>query len=296
VGAQLFFSQAARYDTTFYGQLAAARAGVKTLALGSDPTITAADRAAFEAQDPIKAMRYLAGIGATREFRLFASDLADIEPTLADEAMLTDLARAFGDQEIGMRVVRNAARRNFILPERGYPLATTPMGYQMAEPAFVLGITRQESSFDPRAQSGAGARGMMQLMPATAARVARGMGIPFQDDELYDSGYNMQLGSAFLASLVSMFGGSYVMAAAAYNAGPGRPAEWTAACGDPRSGGTDPVNFIECIPFSETRNYVMRVLEATEVYRARLHGGSAPLTLDTDLRRGAYNYHAAPNP
>jgi soluble lytic murein transglycosylase len=134
----------------------------------------------------------------------------------------------------------------------------------------------------------------MQLMPGTAEILARRMDITYSGAELEDPIYNMRLGSIYLAQLTDLFGGSYVMAAAAYNAGPGRPAQWTAACGDPRSGGTDPVNFIECIPFSETRNYVMRVLEATEVYRARLHGGSAPLTLDTDLRRGAYGYHAGP--
>ena len=83
----------------------------------------------------------------------------------------------------------------------------------------------------------------------------------------------MRLGASFLGQLVDQFSGSYVMAAAAYNAGPGRPTQWAAVCGDPRSASTDPVDFIECIPFGETRDYVMRVLEAVEVYRARLSGG-----------------------
>jgi soluble lytic murein transglycosylase len=182
--------------------------------------------------------------------------------------------------------VRNAARRGIILPERGYPLRATPAGYSSPESAFVLGIVRQESSFDPMAHSGAGARGMMQLMPATAQAVANRLGVGGGD--LYDATYNMTLGSAFLGQLVSQFDGSYVMAAAAYNAGPGRPPQWASTCGDPRSAATDPVNFIECIPFDETRNYVMRVLEATQVYRARLAGGAAPDTLAADLRRGGY--------
>jgi soluble lytic murein transglycosylase len=202
------------------------------------------------------------------------------------------VARGYGDQSIAMRVVRNAAKRDLILPERGYPLATTPLGYGFPEPAFVLGITRQESSFDPLARSGAGARGMMQLMPGTAAGLARRLGQSYSAADLDDPVYNMRLGADYLGQLVDQFSGSYVMAAAAYNAGPGRPTQWTATCGDPRSG--DPLNFIECIPFSETRDYVMRVMEATQVYRARLHGGEAPLTLANDLRRGAYGYHVPP--
>jgi soluble lytic murein transglycosylase len=88
--------------------------------------------------------------------------------------------------------------------------------------------------------------------------------------------------------MINDFSGSYVLAAAAYNAGPGRPADWVGFCGDPRTSSEDPVDFIECIPFSETRNYVMRVMEATEVYRARMNGGVAPITLSADLKRGGY--------
>jgi len=290
VAAQLFYSQAAAWPTTFYGQLAAGRAGQKTLNLGHDPQISSAERAAFEASDPVRALRYLRNIGATDVFRAFAGDLADVLPSAADEALLCDDIRNLGEQQLSMRVVRNAARRGFILPERGYPLATTPNEAVGAEAAFVLGITRQESSFDPAARSGAGARGMMQLMPGTAEGLARRLGVTYSSYELDDPEYNMRLGSAYLGQLVDQFSGSYVMAAAAYNAGPGRPNQWVGYCGDPRSGNTDPLNFIECIPFSETRDYVMRVLEAMQVYRARLRGGSAPLTLETDLKRGAYGY------
>jgi len=290
VEAQLYYGQAAAWPTTFYGQLAAVRAGQKTLSLGHDPEISAAARSAFEASDPVRALRYLRNMGATDVFRAFAADLADVLPSAADEALLCDLMRNLGEQQLSMRVVRNAAKRGFILPERGYPLATTPNQLGGAEPAFVLGITRQESSFDPAARSGAGARGMMQLMPGTAEGLARHLGVAYASYELDDPEYNMRLGSAYLGQLVDQFSGSYVMAAAAYNAGPGRPNQWVGYCGDPRSGGTDPLNFIECIPFSETRDYVMRVLEAMQVYRARLHGGSAPLTLESDLKRGAYGY------
>jgi soluble lytic murein transglycosylase len=286
LAAQLFYSQAAEYPTTFYGQLAAARTDHPVMALGHDPQITAADRASFEALEPVRAARLLAQIGARDTFETFVTALSESLPTASQEAMLVDLAADLGSQTLSMRMVRNAARRGFILPERGYPLHATPSGYGAPEAAFVLGIVRQESSFDPMAHSGAGARGMMQLMPATAQAVASRLGFGYGD--LYDASYNMTIGSAFLGQLVNQFDGSYVMAAAAYNAGPGRPPQWAADCGDPRSAGVDPVNFIECIPFDETRNYVMRVLEATQVYRARLQGGVAPITLADDLKRGGY--------
>jgi soluble lytic murein transglycosylase len=162
----------------------------------------------------------------------------------------------------------------------------------MPEPALVLAVTRQESGFDPLVRSGVGARGMMQLMPSTAAIVARKIGIDYSPSRLDEPDYNMRLGSSFLGQLVNQFSGSYVMAVAAYNAGPGRPTSWASYCGDPRAGGTDPIDFIECIPFSETRNYVMRVLEGMEVYRAKINGGSAPATLTSDLARGGYSYPA----
>jgi soluble lytic murein transglycosylase len=135
---------------------------------------------------------------------------------------------------------------------------------------------------------------MMQLMPSTASILARRMGVSYSPSRLDEPEYNMRLGATFLGQLVSQFSGSYVMAAAGYNAGPGRPTQWTQFCGDPRGGSTDPIDFIECIPFSETRNYVMRVMENQQIYRAKLNGGSAALTLSADLKRGAYGYPTTP--
>jgi soluble lytic murein transglycosylase len=129
---------------------------------------------------------------------------------------------------------------------------------------------------------------MMQLMPATAQNIARRNGLGW--GSLDDPDFNMRVGSVYLDQLVNQFSGSYVMAAAAYNAGPGRPIQWAGLCGDPRASSTDPLDFIECIPFSETRDYVMRVMEATQVYRARLNGGAAPVTLALDLKRGSFGY------
>ncbi|HZZ88298.1 MAG TPA: lytic transglycosylase domain-containing protein [Caulobacteraceae bacterium] len=292
VDAQLFYADGARYITAFYGQLAAAKAGITTLSIGRDPEITAADRSRFEDREPIRAARMMAEIGAKDTFKSFVMGIAETLPSAQEAAQLVDLTRNLGDQELSMKVVRKAAQHGLILPERGYPMRTPPSVAGGAETAFVLGITRQESGFDPHARSGAGATGMMQLMPATAHTLAHKLG--YGPGALEDATYNMTLGSAFLGQLVDRFDGSYIMAAAAYNAGPGRPTEWAGFCGDPRTSSADPADFIECIPFGETRDYVMRVMEATEVYRARLAGGSAKLMIAPDLKRGGFGYSAGP--
>ena len=292
IAAQTFYAEGARYITTFYGQLAAEKAGLKEIRLGKDPTITQADRARFEGRELVRATRTLMAAGARDQVRAFVLYIDDQLPTAEEQALLVDLARGYGDQDLAMRAVRTAAQRGFTLPERGYPLLDhlfTP-GPGAAETAFVYSISRQESNFDPNARSGVGARGMMQLMPATAAQVARQLGESHSQDRLSDPFYNMRLGSTYLGSMVNNFSGSYIMAAAAYNAGPARPPRWVALCGDPRGATTDPLDFIECLPFSETRNYVMRTIETTMVYRARLNGGVTPLTLSSELKRGGYNY------
>jgi soluble lytic murein transglycosylase len=151
----------------------------------------------------------------------------------------------------------------------------------------VLAIIRQESEFDVSAISSANARGLMQLIPSTALAQARREGMTFERSALTtDPQYNMTLGSAHLADLVDSFNGSYVLAIASYNAGSHRAREWIADWGDPRSPSVDVVDWIELIPFSETRNYVQRVTENLQVYRYRLAGQATPITLERDLKRG----------
>ena len=291
--AQGFYAQGGRFYTSFYGQLAAEKAGATEFALGADPVVTPADRARFEGREQIQAARLLAEAGERDLFRAFVLAIDDTLPTAAECGLLVDLARGYGDQDLAMRVVRTAATRGFVLPERGYPVRTTPRNGS-AEPAMILAVVRQESGFDPRVRSGAGARGMMQLMPGTATIVARQQGVEYSASMLDDPEYNMRLGSAYLGQMIDTFSGSYLLAAAAYNAGPGRPAQWVTACGDPRSSSVDPADFIECIPFSETRNYVMRVMEGMNVYRARLNGGRGKLTAAADLKRGGYGFAGTP--
>jgi soluble lytic murein transglycosylase len=154
-----------------------------------------------------------------------------------------------------------------------------------AEHSLLMAITRQESGFDRDAVSRAGARGLMQLMPATASDVARKIQLPFSSERLTTDGvYNVLLGRAYLEQLIDDFGGSYALAIAAYNAGPGRVRQWLRDYGDPRGGAVDVVDWIENIPISETRNYVHRVLETLQVYRGQA-GRNSSFSLAGDLAR-----------
>ena len=286
IAAQTYYGRGAKYYTTFYGQMAAAKAGMTEIDLGRDPVPTAQDRQRYEANELVTAARLLNQAGAHDLYRSMLVAAVDSLPRLVDIAQLIDMADDTGQRDLTMRLARLSAQRGLVLPERGFPVREQPESSPV-EASFALGIIRQESGFDPSIRSGVGARGMMQLMPSTAKILAKRAGVRrFRDSMLDDADFNMRLGTSYLGGLVSEFDGSYIMAAAAYNAGPNRPSQWMASCGDPRSASVDPVDYIECIPIGETRNYVMRVLENVEVYRARLNGGRAPLTLVADLKRG----------
>jgi soluble lytic murein transglycosylase len=293
-GAQQWYRSGAQYIQTFYGQLAAEKAGYGSITLPADPSPTAADAASFEGREMVRAMRILGETGETALFRVFAYQLDDVLPQPTDLALLMDLSRAYGEGFTAMMVGRAASQRGVLMPERMYPVRLPPQVGGAAPIEFSLAITRQESSFDPRARSHADARGMMQLLPSTGGAVARRLGMPFSAERLYDPDFNMTLGSYHLGELLNQFGGSMLLTAVGYNAGPGRPPQWVARCGDPRGGQVDPVDFIECAPFTETRNYMMRVMENMAIYKARLNGGTAPLTTSADIARGVAGYGASP--
>ncbi|CAN5180536.1 lytic transglycosylase domain-containing protein [soil metagenome] len=286
-GAQTWYRAGAQHIQTFYGQLAAEKAGQTTLTLPGDPAPTAGDIAGFEANELVRATRILGETGETALFRVFAYQLDDTVPGATDLALLMDMMRGYGDGFGAMMVGRAASQRGFLLPERMYPVRVPPQVAGAAPLAFTLAITRQESSFDPRARSAADARGMMQFLPATASGVARRIGMPYSADRLWDPDYNMTLGSYHLGELMNGFGGSMLMTTVGYNAGPARAPQWVARCGDPRTSPEAAIDYIECAPFTETRNYMMRVMENMAVYKARLNGGSAPLTISSDISRGS---------
>lgn len=288
-----YYRDGARYIQTFYGQLSAEKVGITSITLPADPVPTGADIAAFEGHELVRAMRILGETNEMSLFRVFAYQLDDDLPGPTGLALLMDLSRNYNEGFTAMMVGRAASQRGFLMPERQYPIRIPPSVPGAAPLEFTQAITRQESSFDPRARSHANARGMMQSLPATGRSVARQLGMPYSEERLYDADYNMTLGSFHLGDLTNRFGGSMLLTTIGYNAGPARPPQWIARCGDPRGGPVDPVDFIECAPFTETRNYMMRVMENMQIYRARLNGGSAPLTLSSDLRRGA---PAGPSP
>jgi soluble lytic murein transglycosylase len=282
--ARAYYRDGAQYICAFYGQLSAEKIGVKTITLPPEAMPTKADRAQFRARPLVRAARILHQLGEEELFKLFLRQIGATMSRPDDFALLMDLAHGDGEPFEAMMIGRTAAAKGVVLPERMYPLLTSPPTEGVRDLAFTLAIARQESSFDPRARTSADARGVMMLRPDTARIVARGMGLAYADAMLWDPDYNLRLGNVYLGQMVSRMGGSYLLAAAAYNAGVNRPLKWAPTCGDPRMGG-DPADFIECVPYGETRDYMMRVMENLEVYRARLAGGTGPLTLIEDLRR-----------
>jgi soluble lytic murein transglycosylase len=282
------YSAAATHKFTYYGQLASERLGDKSLTLGPAPVPTAEDQARFNALPVVQAMRLFGQAGEMTNFREFAYFLDDQLTQPVDYEMLSALANEFTTEEVGVRTGKAGLQRGVIAPGAAYPVLNPSISRKPnVERAFVLAITRQESEFNPKAVSRVGARGLMQFMPATAKSEARLRGLSYQQAWLTDDpGYNMTLGGLHLDTLLSQFGGSYIMTAAAYNAGPSRPRQWVGDYGDPRTGQIDPIDWVEFIPFSETRNYVQRVLENIQVYRHRITGEPADIRLSDDLKRG----------
>lgn len=285
--ARSWFAAAAEYGTTFYGQLAVHHLGGGARPrIAPEPQPTKADQAAFDRRELVRAARILAQIEGRDADRLiaFLRRLSLDAKSPAEYALAARLARELGRRDLAVAAAKDAAQNDVFLTETGYPVIDTPR--QTPEVALVHGIIRQESTFNTNVVSSAGARGLMQLMPATAKLVAKQIGVRHTHQRLVtDPAYNVTLGSAYMADLLDRFNGSYILAIASYNAGPGRVRGWLDQFGDPRTEAVDPVDWIELIPISETRNYVQRVMEATIVYRARLQGGRAELDLEKELRR-----------
>lgn len=282
--ARQSWAEAAAYQTSFYGQIAAEEIGAPFPAqlihgrLGATPLI--ADAPLVQALDALvvagergAAYRFTETIGAKsppRTLRIAANRLA------AREAYF-----------LALRLGKAAARRGEMIPEVLFPLHPVVDLPEAHDPALILAIARQESEFRADAGSSAGALGLMQLMPGTAELMAKKLNQPYREAALaVEWRYNAQLGIAYLQQLEAQFGPSPVLIAAAYNAGPGRVRDWIAARGDPRRPDVDSVAWVEAIPFDETRNYVMRVAEAIRPYEARLTGAAPTRSMAQILRGG----------
>ncbi len=277
--AQASFRKGGVHQTSFYGLLSAERAGMALdPALVGDTEAPDWTEAAFTGSTVFKAAQMLFAAGERWETIRFLSHLSETVPEGA-LIQLGDFAADLGDPYVAVRVAKQIVRRQ-VVPVRAYfPLVG--LGVELpVEEALALSIARRESEFNLAAVSPVGARGLMQLMPGTAKLVSGKLGMPYVLARLTTDGpYNATLGSAYLADLIEEFGPNYALVAAGYNAGPGRPRRWVGMYGDPRYPGTDPVDWVEHIPFRETRNYVMRVTESVPIYRARLTGETGPIGL-----------------
>jgi len=288
--ARAWYQRAATLQTTFYGQLAAERIAGDDQALLQLPepwTVSQDDISRTLSRDIIKAVIMLHDFGQPKTLKQFVFHLSDHLDEPIALASFADIIGRLGYPHYSLKVAKKASLKHLFLIDRAYPVDPVPQPASSAisvEPALVLGLSRQESEFNPTAKSPAGAVGAMQLLPATAKATARRHGLTYDPGKLArDAAYNMTLGSAYLSDLVKRFDGSYVLAAAAYNAGPTRVRQWLDIYGDPRDPKVDPIDWIETIPYSETRNYVQRILENTQVYRYRLARRQTPLLLSADL-------------
>jgi soluble lytic murein transglycosylase len=290
--ARRFYEKAAAQPIAYYGQVARAKLGQTSLALRAVPVLEGAERQAFEDRLSVRALRLLEQAGlADLALPLFIDSARSLTDAREVQA-LGDVATEMKDARALVAVGKLALHRGLPLdahafPTIGIPAYDTFTAVPQVERAMVYAIARQESQFDPRARSGVGARGLMQMMPATALRTAKRVSASFDPDRLTsDPAFCAKLGQAHLGELMEDWRGSYVLAFASYNAGGGNVKKWIDAYGDPRKGDIDVIDWVERIPFTETRNYVQRVMENLQVYRSRLDSRSA-LLIDGDLHRGA---------
>jgi soluble lytic murein transglycosylase len=283
--AAVAYAFGAEHQTSFYGLLAAERAGIPM-----DPALTGVrtlpdwSNASFVSSSVFRAAVLLHQAGESTLAKRFLTHLAEgLDETGVGQ--LADFAFSIEEPNIALMIAKRAADFGIVDPRSYFPVVDLGVSDPRVPMELALAIARRESEFDPTVMSGVGARGLMQVMPGTAQEVAGKLAIDFDNGRLLtDPVYNVTIGKAYLAELIERFGGNLVLVSAAYNAGPSRPLRWMAERGDPRSGEIDVVDWIEHIPFTETRNYVMRVMESLPVYRARLRGEVQPIRLSEELQ------------
>ncbi len=284
--ARMAYAFGGRFQTSFYGLLAAERAG-----LPMHPSLTGETvypdwrEAGFASSSVFAAADLLQSAGERDLAERFLRHLSETQSPRA-VGQLTDFALERQEPHIALMIAKEGAKRGIVVPRAYFPVVDLGLEEMPVPDALALSIARRESEFDHKVMSGVGARGLMQVMPATAKEVAGWLDLPYSRERLItDPVYNATLGTAYLAELSQIFGNNYLLVSAGYNAGPGRPRRWMEINGDPRKEGVDAVDWIEHIPFRETRNYAMRVMESLPVYRARLTGEVEPLRLSEELRR-----------
>lgn len=275
--ARLSYRAAAHYPTAYYGQLARARLGLDRIELRPpSPVLAAAETP--PADERVRAADMLYGIGERDMVFYYAEDFAKESTDVAALEGLGALAGRRNDARVMLEVGKSALARGLALDHYAFPTIGIPEHQQVApaiETSVIYSVARTESSFDQRDKSPANAVGLMQVTPEAGRDTAKRFGLTYDWDKMVsDPVYNTQMGAAELSALLSEYRGNQIMTFAGYNAGRGRVREWVQARGDPRDPKVDPVDWVERIPLSETRNYVQRVMENVLVYRARFEGSS----------------------
>ncbi|MEO0635680.1 MAG: lytic transglycosylase domain-containing protein [Pseudomonadota bacterium] len=285
--ASQFYRTAAAYPGTFYGQLASAKIGVRKLGIRRQRA-SAGDRANFARRPMVQAIKALEAAGYGWRAGLLYRHLGRTLQSPGEIALLALNAEKRGDFNMALQVGKLAYTRGLPADTLAFPLGVIPSNANISSvgKALAYSIARQESAFRADAKSPAGALGLLQLLPGTAQGVAKRHGLRYSKSALTrDPALNATLGAKYLAEQRAKFNGSYVLTFAAYNAGPGRAAEWVQRFGNPAGKSVEEVvDWIERIPFTETRNYVMRIMENYQVYKTRIAGDR--LTIEEDLRKG----------
>lgn len=279
------YKAAAVHQTAFYGLLAAERLGLSLDdGLLSRPAAPDWQGAAFRQSSVLAAAEVLLRAGDRTLAKRFLLHLGESQDQTG-LAQMADMTLAWNEPHLAVLIAKAAAERGVILSHAYYPIPDfIPDGLKVSR-ALALSIARRESEFDPSARSAADARGLMQVLPGTAKLMAAKLGKPFDAGKLTgDPAYNVTMGSAYLAEMVEEFGPSIALIASGYNAGPRRPERWMTEFGDPRRPDVDVVDWVETIPFSETRTYVMRVAEGVVIYRAKLKGAVGPVRITEELK------------
>jgi len=290
--ARAYYEQAAQYSATYYGQLARARAGLPDLGLRGPPALAAKERERLGNLEVVRAAEILYALDERDMLASMYAELGESAQDVAGMAMLGEIAARHHDGRAMVLLGSGGYGRGLPLEYYAYPVVGLPRYTPIAPPiedAVTYSIARQESRFNQKVVSVAHAMGLMQVTPEAAKDTARRFKASYNRARLLsDPVYNMQMGAAELSALLSGYNGSYLLTFAGYNAGRGRVRQWIAAFGDPRDPKVDPVDWVERIPISETRNYVQRIMENLQVYRARFNGSNR-LVIEADLRRGASN-------
>jgi soluble lytic murein transglycosylase len=291
------YEEAARHTTAYYGQLARARLGFDTLELRTPPQTEAASGAANEI---VRAAEMLYAVGERDTALYFATDLGEDS---RDVPTLTAVAEATGRNkdaramlELGKAALaRGLAVDHYAFPTIGIP-QHTPIGPAI-DRSIIYSVARTESAFNQRDRSSASAVGLMQVTPEAGRDTAKRFKVDYDWDRLVsDPVYNTQMGAAELSALLADYKGSYLMTFAGYNAGRGRVRDWIKAHGDPRDSDVDPVDWVERIPFSETRNYVQRVMENLLVYQSRFDGRTPAMATLSQPSAAALEASVTPSP